>query len=595
MEEHDWLMDAAREEISRSISVDTLDNSFDNNDPAEGIAPTSKQSIFVDKSINKSSHAEKNRNSYFSLASNIVTKALSLDQTDKYSQSPPPLSLAKTFDTEQSSLSGDEDRDLEGNSTTSDFDAMLIQDFSRMSATAIETIFEEQQRTQEEIKHAEVQREQEEIDEALQFLHDGSESGTFFTNDGTLEWLETEVDHAEMISDIALEICNDDGSSQLFKVGNTRGDNTVAIASQPSLPATEEVEEEVGEKVPEDNSSKSEIEAKTDNSPPCKEENPASDSVVDAAEKDKEPPLTYEKDDEVIIQSVETENNPLPSPVVEEIEIVLIEKEISHPEGEEEKPIKAPPPSPVRKSKLVRQEQAKELNAPSIGTDQLPHDPTEENISVSRLLSFDEFPGEALVPDISYNPVSESSIVEDQTKESDLEEASNYVEDPISPLIIMPADKGPSRDVAVYEIETSEGAVSLPPTDKTEPPTDKTEPISTLDENGSSGTIPQIPPGLTEALSSMSLPMNEESAPMDELEFRINNINPKPQKVRSSFGWFKLFCLVAMVSIVGAIGHLSDPSFDPHLNEIQAVFDEGQCNAKKRREMKLDGFHAILW
>ncbi len=527
VEEHEWLMGAAKEEISRSTSVDTLDNSFDGKDPAGASAPT-KESIFVDKSINKSSHTEKERNSYFSVASDIVTKAFNLKRTEKYSQSPPPLSLAKTFDTEQSSFSGDEDRDHEGNSTTSDCDIMLMQDFSRMSATAIDTILEEQQRTQEEIRQAEIQREQKKIDEALQFLHDASESATFFTNDGTLEWLETEVYHAEMIADIAFEICNDDGSSQLLKVGNARGDNSVAIATEPSLSTTEEVEMEAGKK----------------------------------------------------------------------------ESEMSHAEDEGEMPIKAPPPSPIRKSKLLRQEE--ELNLPSIGTDQLPHDPTIENISVSKLLSFEEYPEEASVPNISYNPVSESLIVEDEMEEcagvgsTNVEKNSDCVEktnpeDSICPPIITPEDKGPNRDVAIDEQETSEEAVSLPPPYQREP-------ISTLDEKDSSDTISQILPGLTEAFSSTTLPMTEESAPMDELEFHINNSKPKPQKVRSSFGWFKLFCLVAMVSIVGAIGHLSDPSLDPRHHEIQPGFEGGQgieMNSKnrnrQRREMNLDGFHAILW
>jgi len=589
IEENERLMEAAREEISRSTSGDSTHHFSESNNPAQnvhdarpvkeaGVGESQKEGIF--KSIDIVSKKEEQRTSYFSRASKIVTTAFKLKQSDKQpSQSlPPPLSLATTFDTEQSSCSDEEERDREVYSTTSDHDFAFLpptEEFSRMSIVDITTVIEEQKRIQEQIRLSEVQQEQDEIDQALQFLHDGSESGTdMYSYEGTLEWLETEVDHAELVSEIASEICNDDG-------GYTKGNNTVVIAAEPSLLTTEEEEAEFEE--PADTMPTSQNEAEKNAPSPREEENPVNDGVVE--DENKLQPLTIEKDIAATNLSDEKGDESLPSLTVEETEILLINEEIPHmaEQEEEEIPIKAPPPSPVRASKLVQavQEEEKELNIPSIEIDQLPLDPTKEKISVSQLLFLEEPSSEpvdepeALVKtpiSLTESGKSKSVSFEDQLEEpaaepDDLEEDFDHVEqkteDPIFPPITVPDD-----EVTV---------------DKEDIP----EPVSSLTNEENASTETQVPPALTEALSSTD-------APMDELEFHLCSSKPKSPKVRHHFGWRKLIVVVTMVCVFVAIGHLSDHSLDSALEKIRAFLDDAQYvepeqvkkKAKRQRKVK---------
>jgi len=587
IEENERLMEAAREEISRSTSADSIHHFSESNNLAHdihdahpvkeaGVGKSPKEGIF--KSIDLMPKKEKQITSYFSRASKIVTTAFTLKQPDeKPSQSlPPPLSLATTFDTEQSSFSDEEERDREVYLTTSDHDLAFLppmEEFSRMSIVDITTVIEEQKRIQEQIKLSEVQQEQDEIDQALQFLHDGSESGTdMYSYEGTLEWLETEVDHAELISELATEICNDDGRY-------ARGNNTVAIAAQPSLLTTEV--EEVESKEPADTMPTSQNEAENDVSPPRAEENPVNDGAVE--DENKLPPLMIENENAATNLSNETGDKSLPSPIVEETEIVLINEEMPHlvEQEEEEIPIKAPPPSPVRKSKLVQaveEEEEEDLTILSIGSDQLPLDPTKEKISVSQLLFLEELPSEPVdEPEaLVKTPVSltesgksksvsfEGQLEEPAAEPDDLDEEFDHVEqkteDPIFTPITVPDD-----EVAVDKEDIPEPLLSL-----------------TKDENASTETQDQ--PALTEPTTD---------APMDELEFHLSSSKPKLPKVRHPFGLRKLIAMVTMACVVVAIGHLSDHSLGSALEKIRAFLDVAQCVEPEPVQKKTKRQHKV--
>jgi len=216
------------------ISVDSFFSSVDNS---------------IDKIMKSTTASEQKKHSYFSHASKMIGYSFKARQDDHRNSPPPPLSLATTFDTtttldtEPSSVSEEEYRDRDSNSTTgrdSYQDRILVshvKEFSRLSSTDIATIMEEQQQKREQIKKADVEREQEELDEGLHQLQDESESGTDVSRkgNGALEWLEAEVEHNEMVSEIVSEMNEGDGKSSRDHASDESGDDVAATHEDTAL------------------------------------------------------------------------------------------------------------------------------------------------------------------------------------------------------------------------------------------------------------------------------------------------------------------------------------------------------------------------
>ena len=193
----------------------------------------------VDNNIDKNF---KRKYSHFSRAYFFKSR-----RSDPRNSPPPPLELATTFDTtttldtEQSTVFEEEDsyRDSSSTSSRDNYqDGGLIsqtKEFSRTSSSYITTIIEEQHQKRERIKKAEIEEEQEKIDEALHLLQDENESGTDVGSEGNdaLEWLEMEVEHNEVVSQIISEM-NDSDDKGNRDIGSGESENNAVVSDNKS-------------------------------------------------------------------------------------------------------------------------------------------------------------------------------------------------------------------------------------------------------------------------------------------------------------------------------------------------------------------------
>jgi hypothetical protein len=262
IEEHNRLIDATKDKISRpSIgdgSVDTWGKdhpslnvnhgTFDVKVEEEEIPGEGIEGIFVDKSINKIiSNTTQGKQSYFSRAAKLIASPFKFRKGERDSSPPPPLSLDTTFDTVPTVVSEEEDHNRDGYSTASfdaDHSVILVPEttaFWLLSVSEIATIIKEQEQKRARLYQAQIKREQNEIDRGLLHLNDHSESGTDICDDETLEWLESEVEHAELVSDFTSEINLDDVSKYLLTVEELGCDNDVTVASDTNRAAAEDI------------------------------------------------------------------------------------------------------------------------------------------------------------------------------------------------------------------------------------------------------------------------------------------------------------------------------------------------------------------
>ena len=319
-------------------------------------------------------------------------------------------------------------------------------------------------------------------------------------------------------------------------------------------------------------------------------------------EKDEEPPpLATEKtirmqvENVVTDPSVEKADESLLLPLVEEKSFDLVSEDLAFTIGDEEEefPITAPPPSPVRNPVWAREEQ-QQLTGPSIETDQLPPVPSQEKFSVSQLLLFEDHPQERATGSIDSDEVH---YCVDQETEDPMEAP------PALPNIKSPVcGNEPVSKLLLIEDHPEERVARTIDLEKVH---DHIEPIELPKNVNSSDTVAEDPPDSS----------NTASASMSEVQLYLNRSTPDRLDAHGYFGHLKLIVLVTMACTLGAIGYWSNPCLSFTRNKIQAGLVEGSLpkaapaleedsakrhrKAKKKnrrsRDIDLDEFHSVLW
>jgi len=632
IEEHERFIDASREESSIPTSGGGADL-WNTKDPADtvnhstvGVEAYKNESeeegkdICVHKSIDKiitTKKTTKTKKRYFSRASKLIVKSFTLRQKERKASPPPLLILNTTFDTEPSlSLSEEEEleRERDSYSTTSgdtDHDVLLDlqpKECSRLSGPHIETIMEEQQQKREQ---AEDQREQVEIDDLLQPLYD----------DENCEWFQSEIEHAQIVSEIISEIDHGDDGSHPVTVGDG-GNDTVAVTAKTNVVAAAETPPRATQiAFLNENIQFCEELKKSLSTPPLVEKNHVvlwNEDVVGEAEK-----LMY-------------------SPVV------LGSEGVVGATLAEEIVITAPPPSPVHKSISLPED--KGLLGFSIGSD-IPLDPTKGCLLTPQLLLFEDHPEERAAGPIDLDEVHDH--VEQDKEEppgapvvasDDLDISSDVAEDKegvSETLSLIPDDS----DLSPGVVEDKEGVsetLSLIPDDSDISPgvaEDKEgfpETLSLIpaasdissgvaeDKEGVSETLSLIPadsdigPGVADDKEgfpetlSLILPASPSPKKFSNAETTASSTASSPtsslsigehqyhrRRVQGDFARLKLTMMLAMVCVVFGIGTIgcwfdlsrySPPSNQAHprssIAEPTPIVDEGSSKRNRRAKKK---------